>query len=151
MINFEFKCENLIFQEIHNTYEPEKICFGLFKEDGTKLGESICPDNKYPGEAWYLSDIYIFTKFERKGYGTQLLEMTCEALLQRQELDIVLERPGNTIASDGFDRKAWYERHGFKSCPPPSTIMFRQSPNHKFIPPLRCLKVLWDKCLCVFL
>lgn len=128
MITFNFKGENLIFRKVLDDSEEEMLTYGLFKEDATHLGTSVCNLNKYKSKAWYLDNIYIFPEFERRGYGTQLLEKTCQALCQIKRVDIVLERPGDTVAPDGFDRQEWYERHDFKSCPAPLTIMVRRPP-----------------------
>ncbi|MBD2629710.1 GNAT family N-acetyltransferase [Trichormus variabilis] len=122
-VTFELKGENLIFKRIPNKYAQEGMIFGLFREDGTLLGESFCRVDRFKKLAWYLDDIY--TLVERKGYGTQLLEYTCQALWQRKKTAIILQRPGDSIAADGFNRKEWYEKHGFVSSPEPLTFMSR--------------------------
>lgn len=126
LLTFEFNSENLIFREIRDELEEEMLIYGLFREDGTRLGTSVCNLSKYDGHAWYLDNIYILPEFEKMGYGTQLLEITCETLWQIKRVDIVLERPGDTVAPDGFARRDWYERHGFESCPAPLTFMIRK-------------------------
>lgn len=127
LIKFKFNGENLIFKEVSNEYEQGMLVYGLFRYDGTRLGTSICNPNKYKGDAWYLDNISIFPEFERKGYGSKLLEITCQILWEIKKIDIVLERPGDNVAPDGFDRKKWYEKHGFESAPGALTFMFRKS------------------------
>lgn len=100
--------------------------YGLFRDDGTHLGTSTCNLNRFKGLAWYLDNIFIFPEFQRKGYGTKLLEITCQSLWQINQIDIVLQRPGDSIADDGFDRKNLYERHGFESSPGKLTFMIRK-------------------------
>jgi GNAT superfamily N-acetyltransferase len=129
LITFEFKGEKLVFGDAAEESKEGMLVYRLFKEDRTCLGNSFCNLNKYKGQAWYLEDIYIFPEFERKGYGTQLLERTCQTLWQIKKMDIVLERPGDYIAPDGFDRRKWYERHGFESSPAPLTYMIRKPPE----------------------
>jgi len=130
---FNFKNEQLTFEriikKIINSDEPEGFSFGLFKIDGTQVGYSFCRADKFKGKAWYLDSIKIFPEFKRKGYGTQLLEKTCEALWQRKMADIFLERPSNKTASDGFDRKRWYERHGFKAHPNQEITFMLRTPS----------------------
>jgi len=125
MQNIKLGSENLIFKEIASESTQTTLAYGLFRDDGIHLGKSICISNKYDGQAWYLDNIFIFPKFERRGYGSQLLEATCQALWLIKQIDIVLERPGDTVASDGFNRQEWYERHGFKSSPALLTWMIR--------------------------
>ena len=145
-IRKRFCGENLVFKQIPDESTQEKLVYGLFRDDGTLLGKSTCNSNrfkkqaldlekmdkstcnsgKYTEQAGYLEDIYICSKFQRKGYDSQLLEKTCEALWKIEKIDIVLERPGDTVVSDGFNRKEWYERHGFESCSPPLTYMIRR-------------------------
>jgi ribosomal protein S18 acetylase RimI-like enzyme len=116
---------NLIFKEIENSYGKESVSFGLFGEDGTQIGKSLCRLDRFSERVWYLSDIEVFSNFRGNRYGSQLLEKTCEALWAKEKLDIVLERPGNSIIN-GFDRKTWYERHGFTAHPNPEmTYMWR--------------------------
>lgn len=129
MIKFEFKGEKLIFEDVAEELEEGVLVYRLFKEDGTCLGKSLCNLNKYKGQAWYLDDIYILSEFQGRGYGTQLLERTCQALWQIKIVDIVLERPGDSIAPNGFDRRKWYERHNFESSPAPLTYMIRKPPE----------------------
>ena len=129
-LSFRFGTETLVFKRIPNNRGEEGIVFGLFNESNQQIGESFCRDNRFNSEDWYLDDIKIFPCFQRKGYGTELLEKTCEALWQRERADIVLERPGNSIASDGFDRKQWYQKHGFEPHPnQDSTWMWRKVPT----------------------
>jgi len=124
-VTFELEGENLIFKRIPNKYGQEGMTFGLFREDGTQLGESFCRVDRFNKRAWYLDTIYTLVEFERQGYGTPLLEYTCQALWQRKKTAIILERPGDSIAANGFNRKEWYERHGFESSPEPLTFMSR--------------------------
>jgi ribosomal protein S18 acetylase RimI-like enzyme len=119
----------VINQGVLYNSQVNDVTFGLFKEDNTQLGESYCRGDKYQGDAWYLDSIEIFPGFRGSGYGTQLLEKTCEALWLRTKAHIVLERPGNTISTNGFNRKCWYEKHGFEAHPDPNkTWMWRKPP-----------------------
>jgi GNAT superfamily N-acetyltransferase len=131
LTKFNSNGETLIFKEIPNTHEIEGVMFGIFREDGTKLGETFCRNDKFNGLAWYLDDIFIEPEYQGNNYGSQLLEKTCEALWQKKKkLDIILERPSNAIAPNGFDRKAWYERHGFTPHSNPEiTYMWREPPS----------------------
>jgi ribosomal protein S18 acetylase RimI-like enzyme len=130
-VSFDFNNEKLIFKRVADKKGQQGIVFGLFKIDGiTQLGESFCRADKYNGEAWYLDNIEIFSGFKRQGYGSQLLEETCKALWKRELADIVLERPGNSIDNDDFDRKIWYKNHGFEAHPDSSkTWMWRHPPS----------------------
>jgi GNAT superfamily N-acetyltransferase len=126
-VEINFSKEKIIFKRIFGNYIPEGISFGLFKVNGIQIGESFCRADKWEGAAWYLDNIETFKQFERKGFGSLLLEETCKALLIRTKADIVLARPGNNITPDGFDRKSWYERHGFEAHPDPKiTFMWRK-------------------------
>ena len=108
--------EKLEFKEIPAPYKDDskERVYGLFKEDGTKIGKSTFTSSKFGGKAWYLREICILPKFERQGYGSKLLELTCSKMRGIEKKDIVLSVPGNTIAEDGFDRYQWYKRHGFE-------------------------------------
>jgi ribosomal protein S18 acetylase RimI-like enzyme len=107
--------EKLEFREIPAPYkdDSEERVYGLFKSDGTKIGEGRFTSSKFCGKAWYLRDICILREFERRGYGSKLLELTCAKMWNIEKKDIVLSVPGSTIAEDGFDRYQWYKRHGF--------------------------------------
>ena len=119
MKNLKNLLEKLNFDEISTPYkdDSEERVYGLFKEDGTKIGESKFTSSKFGGKAWYLRDICILPKFERQGYGSKLLELTCSKMWSIKKKDIVLSVPGNTIAKDGFDRYQWYLRHNFTGSP----------------------------------
>ncbi|MDJ0572102.1 MAG: GNAT family N-acetyltransferase [Pleurocapsa sp. MO_192.B19] len=108
------KKEKLEFREIPAPYkdDSEERVYGLFKEDGTKIGESRFTSSRFK-DAWYLRDICTLPEFERQGYGSKLLELTCSKMWSIEKKDIVLSVPGNTIAEDGFDRYQWYKNHGF--------------------------------------
>lgn len=99
-------------KETFNEDSEERV-YGLFKKDGTKIGESRFTSSRFNGRAWYLRDICILPEFERQGYGSQLLELTCSKMWSIKRQDIVLTVPGETLAPDGFDRYEWYKHHGF--------------------------------------
>lgn len=107
--------EETEFREIEERYkdDPKECVYGLFNKDGTQIGESRFTSSKFDGQAWYLRDICILPEFERQGYGSQLLELTCSKMWSIKRQDIVLSVPGRTVAPDGFVRYEWYERHGF--------------------------------------
>jgi ribosomal protein S18 acetylase RimI-like enzyme len=129
LITFHLNGETLIFKKVNSEYGGESLAFGLFKQDGTCLGKSLCRTDRFRERVWYLSDIEILPQFKRCGYGSELLEKTCAALWQIEKMDIFLERPGNSIAPDDFDRKTWYERHGFiPHSNPDITFMWRELP-----------------------
>ncbi|MBL1208876.1 GNAT family N-acetyltransferase [Geminocystis sp. GBBB08] len=128
-MNNKINDNHVIFKEIDHKDSRSGISFGLFKQDGTQVGISVCLDNfrNKEEDAWHLDKIEIFSEFERQGYGSYLLDKTCETLFTRNRKPIILQRPSNTIAEDGFDRKKWYENHGFISHPNPEiTFMWKE-------------------------
>lgn len=107
--------ETLIFKE-----RPEEaeitvmgyttVSYGLYKEDGTHLGSCVWSEDKFPGEAWYLSDIWIDEEFQKQGYGTELLKRSCEMMWSKKKMVIRLMRAGDK-AINRFD---WFNKRGFK-------------------------------------
>lgn len=124
-IEFLFKGKNLIFQRI-NPDTQDGISFSLSFKDAEQIGFTFCRTDRFKSQAWYLDTIEIFSQFQRCGYGSKLLDLTCDALWKRNKAEIMLERPANTTSPDGFDRKVWYQNHGFEAHPDPKiTFMWR--------------------------
>jgi GNAT superfamily N-acetyltransferase len=75
MESFRKLLEKLEFREIPAPYkdDSEERVYGLFKSDGTKIGESTFTSSRFGIKAWYLRDIYILPEFKRRGYGSKLL------------------------------------------------------------------------------
>ncbi len=104
----------LILEERLEEAEPGENAYGLFKEDKTHLGTSIWTSEKYSGEAWFLRKIYILNEFQGQGYGSKLLEKTCEHLWSMKNLPICLQLVSNTPRQNGFELCKWYRKHGFE-------------------------------------
>lgn len=125
-----FKNQELYLRVLLGEYRNEKqgIVFQLWKPNNFLIGEIFCRDDKLRERVWYLDTIWVELELRGEGYGSLLLEKTCEILAKIDNLDILLERPSKDSKLDGFNLKKWYEKHAFEPHPNPDiTFMWRKS------------------------
>ncbi|ADV51395.1 GCN5-related N-acetyltransferase [Cellulophaga algicola DSM 14237] len=94
--------EGRTLEEVKITID-NSFCFGLYTENGAQIAFSrVVTDHILFA---YLMDVIVFTEFQGKGYGKQLVEyiMTNELL-----------KKVKTIALKTKDAHSLYERYGFK-------------------------------------
>ncbi len=106
--------------------ETEEEAYGLFKEDGTHLGTSICTTEELSRKSWLLRKIYIHEEFQGKRYGSELLEKTCRHLWSIKKVPIKLQLVRGTSIPNAFNLYKWYQKHGFKGLCETGAFLYRE-------------------------
>ena len=88
--------------------------YDLFK-NSVHIGSAFYINKK---SHWYLENVYVIQEEEGKGYGSFLLDKSCDLVLKVQKLDMKLLCSSKDQPDvRGFNRYQWYLRHGFKGNP----------------------------------